>query len=153
MVNVIPFKFEAHALRVVLDADGQPWFNANDVCAALELTNPHKAVADHVDPEDVTKRDTLTAGGRQQTNHVNDSGLYALIMGSNKDAGRRFRRWVLREVLPAALTCTNHIGGLTVGSRSRTQRAPHQGDALAFHEGIPDHGDADDPTTNVRRIK
>lgn len=150
---MLTFEFETHALRVVLDADGQPWFNVDDVCAALELADPPQALKTHVDPEDVQELDTPTPGGRQLQNHVNDSGLYALIMGSNKDAGRRFRRWVLREVLPAALTCTNHIGGLTVGSRSRTQRAPHQGDALAFHEGIPDHGDADDPTTNVRRIK
>ena len=34
-------------------------------------------------------------------NHVNESGLYALILGSTKDAAKRFKRWITGEVLPA----------------------------------------------------
>jgi prophage antirepressor-like protein len=100
MNNVIPFQFENHSLRVQTDEQGSPWFNANDVCAALEHTNPRKAIADHVDPEDVTKRDTPTAGGVQPVNHLNESGLYALILGSTKPEAKRFKRWVTAEVLP-----------------------------------------------------
>ena len=74
---------------------------ANDVCAALELVNPRKALADHVDPEDVTRRDVPTPGGMQAVNHVNESGLYALIFGSRKESAKRFKRWVTSEVLPA----------------------------------------------------
>ena len=39
-------------------------------CAALELEmgNPSQAIKSHVDPEDVQKLDTLTAGGRQRQN-------------------------------------------------------------------------------------
>ena len=75
---------------------------ANDVCAALELVNPRKALADHVDPDDVTQGDTTDNLGRKQlTNHVNESGLYALIFGSRKESAKRFKRWVTSEVLPA----------------------------------------------------
>ncbi|MGC9215952.1 BRO-N domain-containing protein [Acidithiobacillus sp.] len=98
--EILPFQFEAYAVRVVTDDDGQVWFNANDVCLALEYLNPRKAIADHVDPEDVTKRDTLTGGGQQLQNHVNESGLYALIFGSTKPAAKRFKRWVTSAVLP-----------------------------------------------------
>lgn len=98
--SVTPFQFEDHAVRVKVDELNQPWFNANDVCEALELGNPRQAVDSHVDSEDVQKMDTLTAGGRQQQNHVNESGLYALIFGSKKDEAKRFKRWVTAEVLP-----------------------------------------------------
>jgi prophage antirepressor-like protein len=99
--RIIPFDFESHSVRVQVSADGQSWFNASDVCAALEFGNPRQAVESHVDAEDVQKLDTLTSGGRQKQNHINESGLYALILGSNKDEARRFKRWVTSEVLPA----------------------------------------------------
>ncbi|HHW4685791.1 MAG TPA: BRO-N domain-containing protein [Xylella sp.] len=100
MSAIIPFQFEAHAVRVQLDKVGLPWFNANDVCAILEFGNPRQAIESHVDSEDVQKLDTLTAGGRQRRNHINESGLYALILGSTKEAAKRFKRWVTSEVLP-----------------------------------------------------
>jgi len=101
MSAIIPFQFEAHAVRVQVDELGLPWFNATDVCDALEMGNPSQAIKSHVDAEDLQKLETLTAGGRQRQNHVNESGLYALILGSTKDAAKRFKRWVTSEVLPA----------------------------------------------------
>ena len=95
------FSFEDNNVSIQTDENGQPWFNASDVCKALEFTNPRKAVADHVDAEDVTKRDTLTAGGVQRLNCVNESGVYALIMGSTKPEAKKFKRWVTHEVLPS----------------------------------------------------
>lgn len=101
MNMLTPFQFESHALRVQIDDAGQPWFNANDVCAALELANPSDAVSKHVDADDLAKREVIDSLGRtQRANHVNESGLYALILGSTKDAAKRFKRWVTSEVLP-----------------------------------------------------
>ena len=89
MNAIIPFQFDAHAVRVQLDDSGQPWFNANDVCSALEFSNPHKAVADHVDSDDLTKREVIDTLGRQQrANFINESGLYTLILGSTKEAAK-----------------------------------------------------------------
>ncbi|MBB3118882.1 hypothetical protein FHS03_001927 [Massilia violacea] len=45
--------------------------------------------------------DTPTPGGMQQMNHVNESGMYALVLGSTKAEAKRFKRWVTSEVLPA----------------------------------------------------
>ena len=101
MSTIIPFQFETHALRVQVDDASQPWFNANDVCEALQLGNARQALESHVDDEDVQQMDTLTPGGKQLTNHVNESGLYALIFGSRKESAKRFKRWVTSEVLPA----------------------------------------------------
>lgn len=100
MKNIVPFNFENKQVRVVVDEHGDPWFNANDVCAALNYGNPRDAISAHVDQEDVGKRDTLSAGGKQQSNHVNESGLYALIFGSTKKESKSFKKWVTSEVLP-----------------------------------------------------
>ena len=101
MTKLAVFSFGNHEIRTVSDEHGEAWFVANDVCAALELVNPHDALAKHVDQEDLAKRDTPTPGGLQKLNHVNESGLYALIFGSRKESAKRFKRWVTSEVLPA----------------------------------------------------
>ena len=58
-----------------MEINGEPWFAAKDISAALGYTNPRKAVSDHVDSEDkgVTKCDTL--GGSQNLTIINESGL------------------------------------------------------------------------------
>lgn len=78
-----------------------PIFCAADICSALGYTNGRKAVADHCDSGDVTKRDTPTASGIQQMTYVNESGMYALIFGSKLDKAKEFKKWVTSEVLPA----------------------------------------------------
>ena len=101
MTKLAVFSFGNHEIRTITDEHGEVWFVANDLCAALELENPRDALAKHVDEEDVAKRDTLTPGGLQKLNHVNESGLYALIFGSRKESAKRFKRWVTSEVLPS----------------------------------------------------
>ena len=95
------FNFGCAPIRAQIDTIGVPWFNANDVCEALDLTNPRKAVGDLVDADDVMKMDSLTPGGNQLQNHINEYGLYALIFGSAKPEAKAFKRWVTREVLPS----------------------------------------------------
>ena len=102
MTKLAVFSFGNHEIRTVTDEHGEAWFVANDVCAALELVNPHDALAKHVDEDDLAKREVTDNLGRKQlTNHVNESGLYALIFGSRKESARSFKRWVTSEVLPA----------------------------------------------------
>lgn len=119
MTKLAVFSFGNHEIRTVSDEHGEVWFVANDVCAALELMNPHDALAKHVDQEDLAKRDTLTPGGLQKLNHVNESGLYALIFGSRKESAKRFKRWVTSEVLPAI-----RKNGQYVAQASAPQRTP-----------------------------
>lgn len=98
----LPLAFGHRSVAVQIDDMGRPWFRADDVCSALEFTNSRKAVADHCDEDDVTKRDTIDALGRtQKTNFVNESGVYALIFGSRKPVAKKFKKWVTSEVLPA----------------------------------------------------
>ena len=102
MTKLAVFSFGNHEIRTATDEHGETWFVANDICAVLELANPHDALAKHVDEEDLAKREVTDNLGRPRlTNHVNESGLYALIFGSRKDSAKRFKRWVTSEVLPA----------------------------------------------------
>jgi prophage antirepressor-like protein len=100
-MQLTPFQFESHTVRVASAAGGETLFNANDVCAAIGLSNPRKAVADHVDTDDVTQSDITDRLGRtQQATFVTESGVYALAFGSRKPEAKAFKRWVTSEVLP-----------------------------------------------------
>ena len=80
----------------------EPLFCASDVCKALGFSNPWKAVGDHVDDDDLTKREVIDSQGRKQnTNFISESGLYALIFGSKLPQAKDFKRWVTSEVLPS----------------------------------------------------
>lgn len=83
-----------------LGTSDNPMFCAADVCVALGYANGRKAVADHCEEGDVTKRDTPTTSGIQSMTYVNESGLYALIFGSKLETAKRFKHWVTSEVLP-----------------------------------------------------
>ena len=77
-----------------------PLFCAADICRALGYSNGRKAIADHCDEGDVTKRDTPTSSGVQSMTFVNESGLYSLIFGSKLESAKQFKKWVTSEVLP-----------------------------------------------------
>ena len=92
---------EFGAIRTMQNQQGDPLFCAKDVAVALGYGNSRDAVRRHVEDEDVAKHDTLTNRGVQQMLYVNESGLYALILGSKLENARRFKHWVTAEVLPA----------------------------------------------------
>jgi prophage antirepressor-like protein len=84
----------------IIERDDQPWFVAKDVCEALGLDNVSMALTRLDDDEKgINPIDTL--GGRQNLSIVSESGLYALILRSDKPAAKAFRKWVTSEVLPS----------------------------------------------------
>ncbi|WP_088503756.1 Bro-N domain-containing protein [Burkholderia ubonensis] len=87
-------------LRVV-EIDGAPWFVAKDVCDALGIANSRDAMS----ALDGDERNTVafSDGKRGNPNKtvISESGLYALIVRSNKPEARAFRKWVTSEVLPS----------------------------------------------------
>jgi prophage antirepressor-like protein len=101
-----------------------PEFCAMDLCRALGYSNGRKAVADHCDEWDVTKRDTPTknqwgAEVIQQISYVNESGLYSLVLGSKLQQAKQFKRWITSEVLPSI----RKTGSYSVEQLSRKQLA------------------------------
>ena len=102
--TIVPQIFEHEQfgkVRIVV-IDGKPWFVAVDLCRALGYTNSRKALADHVDDED---KNTVTIRygipGNPNMTVINESGMYALIFGSQLPAAKKFKRWVTNEVLPS----------------------------------------------------
>jgi len=79
-----------------------PEFCAMDLCRALGYSNGRDAVAKHVEEDDVAKRDTTDSIGRTQLlTYVNESGMYALVLGSKLESAKKFKRWITSEVLPS----------------------------------------------------
>lgn len=94
------FNFNASALRVLTDENGEPWFVAKDICDVLNYTNASKAISDHVDPEDKLNNESLSSLGQRGGWLVNESGLYSLVLSSKLPTAKEFKRWVTHEVLP-----------------------------------------------------
>ncbi|MCI7309767.1 MAG: Bro-N domain-containing protein [Prevotella sp.] len=91
---------ESTPIRVQM-INNEPWFVAKDVCEFLGHTN-HKVALRALDEDEVRKVYLTDSLGRQQlTNAVCESGLYALIIRSNKHDAKKFRKWVTGEVLPS----------------------------------------------------
>lgn len=80
--------------------NGEPWFVAVDVCKALEIQN-HKDAIGRLDEDEKTGVDLTDPHGRvQNTNCVNEPGLYALVLGSRKPEAKAFKRWITHDVIP-----------------------------------------------------
>lgn len=84
----------------VVERNGEPWFVAVDVCRALGLDNTGKAVS-RLDDDELTRIEFQSGGQMREAYAVNESGLYALVLGSRKPEAKAFKRWVTHEVLPA----------------------------------------------------
>ena len=93
------FNFDHLPVRTV-NRDGEIWFIAADVCAALEIVSSRQAVG-RLDDDEKGVCTVSTPGGRQEIMIVSESGLYSLILTSRKEEAKRFKRWITHEVLPA----------------------------------------------------
>lgn len=98
MNNQILQQFEGHGIRII-QIDGIPWFVLADVCKALGLTNTSNA-ARPLDDSEKGLHPIKTPGGEQTLNVVSESGLFAVVLRSDKPRARPFFKWVTSEVLP-----------------------------------------------------
>ena len=80
--------------------NNEPYFNLNDVCKILGLTNVSK-VKSRLEPKGVTTSYTLTNGGKQNMTYINESNFYKCIFQSKKKSAMKFTEWVTSEVLPS----------------------------------------------------
>ena len=94
------FNFDGQYEVRVIEQAGEPWFVAKDVCDVLGMADTHTAVR-ALDDDEKGRQILPTLGGMQDMTVINESGLYTLIMRSNKPQAKRFRKWVTSEVLPS----------------------------------------------------
>ena len=88
------FESEEFGKVRVVEKDGQPWWVLRDVCEALGLKNP-AVVASRLDEDEKGVSLIYTLGGNQKLKVISESGLYAVILRSDKPQARAFRRWIL----------------------------------------------------------
>ena len=97
-------------VRMATDEKGEPWFCAKDLCDALGYKRADLAVKQHVNPYDAAKRCVWVEVGKKkdgtpakrltQMIFVNESGFYALVLGSKLPSAVMFKDWVTSVVLP-----------------------------------------------------
>ena len=98
-------------VRTATDENGEPWFCAKDLCDVLGYKNSSCAVNQHVRSSDVAKRYVARLAknrfgvceGKMQVVQmifVNESGFYALVLGSKLATAVKFKDWVTSVVLP-----------------------------------------------------
>ncbi|MCM1276986.1 MAG: phage antirepressor [Lachnospiraceae bacterium] len=80
--------------------NGEPWFVLKDVCDVLGLTNS-RMIAERLDDDEKGVSQIYTPGGKQEMTVINESGLYNVILRSDKPEAKPFRKWVTSEVLPS----------------------------------------------------
>ncbi|UXN34392.1 BRO family protein [Avibacterium paragallinarum] len=100
MSNLTIFNFEHFQIQTIIE-NNEIFFRATQLAELLEYSNPHKAIKDHVDPDDLTKREVIdTIRRKQRVLFVNESGMYSLVLGSKFPSAKKVKRWVTSEVLP-----------------------------------------------------
>lgn len=110
MNNIQIFKYENNDVRTV-EMNGEPWFVLKDVCGVLGLSN-HKVTAQRLDRDEVSQTYlTDSIGRKQETTVINESGLYSVILRSDKPEAKPFRKLVTSEVLPSIRKNGGYIAG------------------------------------------
>lgn len=95
MNSIKTWNYENSEIRTI-EKNGEPWWVLTDVCKALEISNPSK-VAQRIDEDE---RSNFKLGRQGEAVIINESGLYAVILRSDKPQAKPFRKWVTSEVLP-----------------------------------------------------
>lgn len=137
------FNYGDIPVRTVL-LENAPWWVLADVCRVLSVKN-NRDVSRRLDEDEKGVAQIDTPGGVQSMNVINESGLYKVILRSDKPEAKKFTRWVTHEVLPAirktggysmapsgpppaqlrALTTDDYITAARLSSDCRNERLPY----------------------------
>ncbi|MDX0270928.1 BRO family protein [Sinorhizobium meliloti] len=116
MANISLFKFKDREVRTI-EIKGEPWFVTGDACKILDFTpHPSGGYSRHTQRLDKSERmvhptrDFVGMPGAS-VGLISESGLYKLIMRSNKPEAKDFQNWVTRVVLPAIRKDGGYIQG------------------------------------------
>lgn len=118
--KIMTFNYEVNKVRTI-ENNGEPWFVLKDVCKVLELSNP-TVVAQRLDDDERTK---LNLGRQGETLIINESGLYSVILRSDKPQSKPFRKWVTGEVLPC-IRKTGSYGLTQIETKTNTLKEENQ---------------------------
>lgn len=84
-----------------MNESDEPLFCLADVCNVIGIANARN-VRSRLEEDDVHQMDTIDSLGRnQQVTFITESGLYDVIIRSDSEKAKPFRKWVTSEVLPS----------------------------------------------------
>lgn len=125
--KIIPFNYGDNLIRVVNDEEtGEQLWVAKDVCKVLEYKDVSMTLSKLDEDEKGTKK-ICTLGGDQNMMCVTESGLYTLILRSNKPEAKPFKRWVTHEVLPTIRKTGSYGTGADMSGVVESMNAIAQG--------------------------
>lgn len=84
-----------------VEINGEVWFIGKDLADDLGYQNGSRDIARHVDEEDRKIMSFNDGLQNRDMTIVNESGLYALILGSRLENAKKFKKWVTSEVIPS----------------------------------------------------
>lgn len=86
-----------------MEINGEPWFVLKDICTVLEMgSNRAGEVVKRLEEDEYDSIGVTDSLGRAQSAYIiNESGLYSVILRSDKPQAKPFRKWVTSEVLPS----------------------------------------------------
>ena len=93
------FTYNGNEVRTV-QHDGETWWVLKDVCEILDLSDTNKT-AERLEVDELTRIKFVSGGQSREMLCINESGLYNVILRSDKPEAKPFRKWVTSEVLPA----------------------------------------------------
>lgn len=109
MNDLMKFEFDGYGVRAI-KIEENPWFVAADVARALNFRDAANAVRS-LDEDEKGTRAVSTPGGSQNVTIINESGLFSLMLKSQKPEAKRFKKWVTGTVLPAIRKDGGYIAG------------------------------------------
>ena len=87
----INFEFDTNTIRVI-EIEGEPWFVSADALNAMGYPRDgHKMIRKKLNDDEKGVKRIATLGGPQNVSIISESGLYKLVMRSDKPEARAFQ--------------------------------------------------------------
>ena len=86
----------------MIESNGETWWVLKDICKLLSIEN-HKNITKRLEEDEVGTFELPHPQSKEKKLEmlcVNESGLYSVILRSDKPEAKAFRRWITHEILP-----------------------------------------------------
>lgn len=98
--SIATFQFDNFKIRVV-NKDGEPWFVAADVAKALGYHDATHVVFTAGDEGKKGMHNIHTDQGKPGRIIIDEAGLYSAAHQSRHPGAKKFRQWIMSELMPA----------------------------------------------------
>jgi prophage antirepressor-like protein len=97
--------FENQQINIIIDNNDKLWFNANDLTTALGYGRQKRMIRFHVENKNKSQLQHINhnhnINKHPQSIYISETGLYTLLIKSNKPNAKKFTAWITEEVLPS----------------------------------------------------